>query len=80
MRFSGRFLAENEGEDGICKLLLDKKNQRIIGVHLIGNYASEIIYSAGIMIETIVQLLDLKKLVFPHPSVSEIIREALFRF
>jgi dihydrolipoamide dehydrogenase len=80
MRYSGRYVAENEGEDGICKLLIDKKNQKLIGVHLIGNYASEIIYGAGLMLETEMRVKDLKELVFPHPSVSEIIREALFEF
>jgi dihydrolipoamide dehydrogenase len=78
MRYSGRFIAENEAEDGICKLLIAKKNQQLIGVHLIGNYASEIIYGAGLMLETGMPIRDLKKLVFPHPTVSEIIREALF--
>lgn len=78
MRYSGRFLAENEGEDGICKLLVDKKDRRLLGVHLLGNYASEIIYGAGLMIEQNLPLPDLKKIIFPHPTVSEIIREALF--
>jgi dihydrolipoamide dehydrogenase len=78
MRYSGRFLAENEGEDGICKLLIEKTHQKLIGVHLIGNYASEIIYGAELMLESEMHLPDLKKLVFPHPTVSEIIREALF--
>ena len=80
MRYSGRFIAENEGEDGICKLLIDKKYRHLIGVHLIGNYASEIIYGAGLMLETEMPIGDLKELVFPHPTVSEIIREALFEF
>ena len=78
MRYSGRFLAENEGEDGICKLLVDKKEQRLLGVHLLGNYASEIIYGAGMMVENHIKLPDLKKIIFPHPTVSEIVREALY--
>ncbi|MDR3644531.1 MAG: dihydrolipoyl dehydrogenase [Clostridia bacterium] len=78
MRFSGRYVAENEGGDGICKLVIDKKYNRLIGVHMIGNYASEIIYGAALMIETELRVDDLKELVFPHPTVSEVIREALF--
>ena len=46
MRFSGRYLAENEGGDGICKILIDKKYRRLVGLHMIGNYSSEIIYGA----------------------------------
>lgn len=78
MRFSGRYIAENEGGDGICKLLADKATRRIIGVHLIGSYASEIIYGAGTLIEMEMTIEDVKELVFPHPTVSEIIREAAF--
>ena len=37
MTFSGRFMAENEGETGLCKLVLDTKKQTILGVHCIGN-------------------------------------------
>ena len=80
MKYSGRYVAENEGGDGICKILMDKKYRTIVGAHLIGGYASEIIYGAAMMIETEMTIEDLKEIVFPHPSVSEIIREALFMF
>jgi dihydrolipoamide dehydrogenase len=78
MRFSGRFIAENEKADGLCKLLIEKQSQRLIGVCLLGNYASEIIYGAAMMIESHWKIDDIKELVFPHPTVAEIIREALF--
>lgn len=77
MRYSGRFLAENEGGDGICKIILDKNSREILGVHLIANYSSEIIYGAGIMVRNKTKVADIDKIVFPHPTVSEIIREAL---
>ncbi|WHH61535.1 dihydrolipoyl dehydrogenase [Petroclostridium sp. X23] len=80
MMYSGRYVAENEGGDGICKVLIDKKHRKLIGVHMIGNYASEIIYGAGLMIETEMRVNDIKELVFPHPTVCEIIREAIFEF
>ncbi len=78
MMFSGRYVAENEGGDGICKLVIDKDNDRLLGVHMIGNYSSEIIYGAAMMIETEMKIDDIKEVVFPHPTVCEIIREALF--
>lgn len=78
MMFSGRYVAENEGGDGICKVLVDKKYKKLIGVHMIGNYASEIIFSASLMIETEMVVEDIKQLVFPHPTVCEIIRESIF--
>ncbi len=80
MLYSGRYVAENEGGDGICKVLIDKKYRKIIGVHMIGNYSSEIIYGAGLMIETEMRVDDIKELVFPHPTVCEIIRETIFEF
>ena len=47
MTFSGRFMAENEGETGLCKLVLDTKKQTILGVHCIGNPCSEFIAAAS---------------------------------
>ncbi|MBQ3048603.1 MAG: dihydrolipoyl dehydrogenase [Oscillospiraceae bacterium] len=78
MKFSGRYVAEVEGGDGICKLIVDKKYNRLVGVHLIGSYASEMIYGAALMIETELRIDDIKEIVFPHPTVCEVIREALF--
>jgi dihydrolipoamide dehydrogenase len=80
MMYSGRYMAENEGGDGICKVLIDKKHKKLIGLHMIGNYASEIIYGAALMIEMEMRVDDVKELVFPHPTVSEIIRETIFEF
>lgn len=80
MMYSGRYVAENEEVDGICKVLIDRKHRKLIGVHMIGSYASEIIYGAGLMIETEMRVNDIKELVFPHPTVCEIVREAIFEF
>ena len=80
MRYSGRFIAENEGGDGICKILVNKKHRNIIGVHMIGNYSSEIIWGAAQMIELELRVKDIKEIIFPHPTVSEIIRETIWEF
>ncbi|MCL2499179.1 MAG: dihydrolipoyl dehydrogenase [Defluviitaleaceae bacterium] len=79
MSYSGRFVAENDKADGLCKLLFEKGTERLIGAHLIGPYASEMIYGASIMIESRWPIGDLRELIFPHPTVSEIIREAFFQ-
>ncbi|HBQ64323.1 MAG TPA: dihydrolipoyl dehydrogenase, partial [Clostridiales bacterium] len=79
MMYSGRYVAENKAKDGICKILVEKDSRRLLGVHMIGSYASEIIYGAGILIETEMRVEDIRQLVFPHPTVSEIIREGIFR-
>ncbi|MFV0352092.1 MAG: dihydrolipoyl dehydrogenase [Oscillospiraceae bacterium] len=80
MSYAGRYLAEVERGDGFCKLLLDTKHNRLIGAHLIGSYASEIIYGCGMMIELEMRVEDIKEIIFPHPTVSEIVRETLFEF
>lgn len=78
MNYSGRYMAENEAGQGIAKIVVDKKTKKLVGVHMIGSYASEIIYGAGIMIEQEMTLDEIKTQIFPHPTVSEIIREAVF--
>jgi len=78
MNYSGRYLAEVDKGNGICKLIVDIDHNRLLGVHLIGSYASEIIVGAAAMIEAELRIDDIKELVFPHPTVSEIIRETVF--
>jgi dihydrolipoamide dehydrogenase len=78
LKYSGRYVAENEGGDGIVKLVIDKTHRKLLGVHMIGNYASEIIYGAAIMVEKEMRVENIQKFVFPHPTVGEVIREALF--
>ncbi len=80
MRYSGRYLAEHEGGDGICKLIVDKQSRKLIGIQLISKYASEIIYGAGLMIEKEMKIDEIAKTIFPHPTVSEIIKEGIYQF
>ncbi|GHU67434.1 dihydrolipoyl dehydrogenase [Clostridia bacterium] len=75
--YSGRYLAETGGGDGICKLLIEKGTRRLLGAHLIGNYASEIILSPAILVGSAWPADTLKKIVFPHPTVGEILRDVL---
>ena len=78
LRYSGRYVAENEGGDGIVKIIVDKAHRRVLGVHMIGSYASEIIYGAAMMVENEMRVEDVRKFVFPHPTVCEVIREGMF--
>ena len=59
---------------------MDKKHRNVLGVHLLGSYASEIIWGAAEMIETELRVRDVKELIFPHPTVSEILREVIWEF
>jgi len=75
MQYSGRFMAENEG-DGICKLVLD--GNRLIGAHMLGNPCSEIISTIAALMHREITVEQIKNIVFPHPTVAEIIKEVAF--
>lgn len=78
MSYAGRYLAETNGGKGFIKLVVDTEKNRLVGCHMVGSYTSEIIMTATMMIDTELTPERLKKLVFPHPTVAEIIREAIF--
>ncbi len=78
MVYSGRFVAENERGDGICKIIVGSKFHEVLGVHMLGNPCSEIIHSACLAIEAEMTLEQLQEIVFPHPTVSEILKETAF--
>ena len=77
MTYAGRFVAENEGQTGLCKILVGNDN-RILGMHMLGNPSSEFISTAALAISNAITVEQLKRTVFPHPTVSEIIKESLF--
>ena len=79
MKFAGRYVAENEGGDGIIKIIVDNRKNTLVGVHMISNYASEIIYGAVAMVDKEMTIDQIKKIVFPHPTVCEALREAIFQ-
>lgn len=78
MLLSGRYVAQKaQSGDGFCKLVYDTQNDRLLGVSLVGDYASELILGAELMLGR--PLEALRRQVFPHPTVGEVLREALFR-
>ena len=76
MAFSGRFVAENEGVNGICKVVIGNDG-KILGAHVLGNPASEIITLAGMAITMGLTAEQWARTVFPHPTVGEIFKEAV---
>ena len=77
MTFSGRVMAENEGETGLCKLVINTKSQAVMGVHLVGNPCSEFIAAASFAVRMGYTVPEFRQVVFPHPTVSEILHEAI---
>jgi dihydrolipoamide dehydrogenase len=79
LKVSGRFCAENGfAAPGSVKVIADKATDRILGVHVVGAYASEMIWGAAALIEQELRVSDAKEIIFPHPTVCEAIRDALF--
>ncbi len=76
MTYSGRFVAENEGMTGLCKVLVSADG-KVLGVHMLGNSSSEFICAACMAITNGLSVEQLRRTVFPHPTVSEIIKEGL---
>jgi dihydrolipoamide dehydrogenase len=79
MRANGRFLAEHGKQSlGLCKVVVDAKTNMLKGVHLLGGTCSEMIYGVAAMIEAELRVQDIQDIIFPHPTVSEIIKETLW--
>ena len=80
MAYAGRFMIENEGGNGLCKVIVGAKYNEVLGVHMLGNPSSEMIYGASMAIEMEMTLKEMEEVVFPHPTVSEIFKEVVFAF
>ncbi len=78
MRANGRFFAEHGNERGICKVIIDKETDVICGVFMVGGVCSENIFGAAAMIDKKFKIDEIKKIIFPHPTVSEIIKDTIW--
>ena len=78
INFSGRHIAESGISNGFAKLVIDDKKGILLGAVLVSAYASEIIYSLSLMIQNKIPVESIQRTMFPHPAVSEIIKEALY--
>ncbi|MFW5871339.1 MAG: dihydrolipoyl dehydrogenase [Verrucomicrobiota bacterium] len=77
MKINGRFLAEYGDAQGICKVVVNARTDEILGIHMTGGLCSEMIFGAVAMIESGLRSRDVREMVFPHPTVSEIVRDTL---
>lgn len=72
---SGRALAANDAE-GMVKIVADADSDQILGVHVIGPQASELIGQAVVAMEFSASAEDLGLTMFAHPTLSEAVHEA----
>ncbi len=81
MKISGRFAAENTfAAPGAVKVIAEKASGRILGIHAVGAYASEFIWGGAALIEQELRVQDVQQLIFPHPTVCELIRDAVWEW
>jgi len=73
--YNGRALGREEPE-GFIRILADAASDRILGVHVIGSLASELIAEAVVAIEFGASSEDIARICHAHPSMSEVMREA----
>lgn len=72
---SGRAKTMNES-DGLVKIIADKKTDRLIGVHIVGAHASDLIAEALIAFELGACAENIGNSIHAHPTLSEIVKEA----
>lgn len=71
----GRALSVND-TNGFCKVIADASNDEIIGLHIVGNGAADLISEGALAIEMGAVLHDLSLTIHPHPTLSEAVTEA----
>lgn len=75
--YSGRYVAETDDRDGFLKLVADKERGILAGAHAAVPYAGEIISALTALIDLEIPIERAKKIVFPHPTVAELVKSAL---
>lgn len=80
MTYSGRYLIENGKDNAIAKMIITKDHGEILGFSIVGNNVSELALALEIILSNKMTLNDLQKLIYPHPTVSEIIHELAQKF
>ena len=65
-----------DATDGFVKIIADAKTDEVLGVHIIGNAASDLIAEATVAMEFKAASEDIARICHPHPSLSEVMREA----
>jgi dihydrolipoamide dehydrogenase len=73
---NGKALAEG-CQKGFSKMIMDKTSGKLLGAHILAPHAAEIITQCTIAMDTNAKIDDLVHVIFPHPSVSELLNEAI---
>jgi dihydrolipoamide dehydrogenase len=75
LSYLGKAMAVNDTE-GFVRVIRNRESGELLGVHMIGHNATEVIAAAGAMLHEKVSVEELAHVVFAHPTISESIKEA----
>lgn len=73
---NARAYAELETE-GMVKVIADKKHQKLLGIHILGPYATELVLSTTILFRKKMSVGEASQIIYGHPTFSEALREAV---
>jgi dihydrolipoamide dehydrogenase len=71
----GRAMCIGETE-GFAKVVTDEESERVVGIHLVGPSASDLISEAALALEMVATAEDLAMTIHPHPTLGEALMEA----
>ena len=75
-RANGKALSMDAG-DGYCKILCDPQTGRILGAHILGAHASDLIHEVAALMQFGVSVQQARSLIHAHPTLSEVLQAAL---
>ncbi|MBP2635199.1 MAG: dihydrolipoamide dehydrogenase [Firmicutes bacterium] len=62
--------------DGLVKIIADAEDHRVLGMHIVGPHASDLILEGGLAIRNRLTANDIARTIHPHPTLSEAVMEA----
>lgn len=77
MEFRALAKSHTTGEiEGLVKVVADAQSDRILGVHIIGPHASDLIHEAALAVRMGLRTRDIADTIHAHPTLSEVLMEA----
>lgn len=73
---NGKAVTMNE-TDGFCKVIIDNETEQMLGCHIIGPHASDLIVEATALISMHATIQDMQDIIHPHPSLCEIFQNTI---
>ncbi len=79
LAYSGKYQIEHGKDDGYLQLLIENKEKRIIGIAICCAGAGELISNGSFILHNKMTIEEVQKVIFPHPTVSEIFHDAVYK-